>query len=118
MPLFYLVDSIMKRVGGSYVDLFGKHIDVVFQRTFNEVKCFPASINNLYILIHSLFQLNETDRARLDFLLSTWEERRLWPNAILSKMRNYIGTRIVIAPHRDPNVSQYSAIITTNNCNT
>ena len=39
--------------------------------------------------------MTETDKARLDFLLSTWEARKQLSEQILIEMRNTIGTRIV-----------------------
>jgi hypothetical protein len=38
LPLFYLMDSVMKNVGGLYLDLFAAHIAVVYQRVFAEVR--------------------------------------------------------------------------------
>ena len=37
LPIFYLLDSIMKNVGGPYPALFSRHIGAVFQRCFDEV---------------------------------------------------------------------------------
>ncbi len=37
MPLFYLVDSIVKNVGGPYISLFSAHIVAVFKLVFAEV---------------------------------------------------------------------------------
>ena len=47
-------------------------------------------------------QLSEKDRARLDFLLSTWEERKILPRDLLALMRAHIGTRIVALPPLTP----------------
>jgi pre-mRNA cleavage complex 2 protein Pcf11 len=38
VPLLYLVDCIMKTVGGAYVRFFSAHIVPVFQRVFDEVR--------------------------------------------------------------------------------
>lgn len=38
------------------------------------------------------------DQARLDFLLSSWEARRMLPPPVLTDMRRIIGRRIVTAP--------------------
>mmetsp|Transcript_22897 Transcript_22897/g.23123 ORF Transcript_22897/g.23123 Transcript_22897/m.23123 type:complete len:804 (+) Transcript_22897:150-2561(+) len=78
VPLFYLVDSVLKNVGGPYIPLFSSHIVEVFRRVFDE--------------------LNEQDQARLDYMLSTWEERRVLQRELLVSMRNHIGTRIVCIP--------------------
>jgi hypothetical protein len=42
-PLFYLMDSILKFVGGPYVGLFSTHIAEVFFRAFDEVGCCVSS---------------------------------------------------------------------------
>eukprot|EP01041_Mallomonas_annulata_P001448 gene1448-2788_t len=82
VPLFYLVDSILKNVGGPYVSLFSSHIVEVYRRVFDE--------------------LNEKDKARLDYMLSTWEQRRILPKDFLLAMRSHIGARIVCIPIPPP----------------
>lgn len=37
LPIFYLIDSIMKNVGGPYAALFSRHVAEVYYRTYNEV---------------------------------------------------------------------------------
>lgn len=37
LPIFYLMDSIMKHVGGPYAAFFGRHLLEIFSRTFVEV---------------------------------------------------------------------------------
>jgi hypothetical protein len=69
------VDSIVKNIGGVYIDLFAAHIVVAFQRIFTEV--------------------NDTDKARMDFLLSSWEQGSFFHRDLLRQMRSFIGRRIV-----------------------
>jgi hypothetical protein len=38
LPTFYLIDSIMKHVGGPYAALFSRHLGEVFARAYDEVK--------------------------------------------------------------------------------
>jgi hypothetical protein len=75
LPLFYLVDCIMRTVGSPYIQLFCQHIVDVFNRVFSE--------------------LHDLDKARLDYMLSTWEMRGVMPEELLGAMRHHIGTRIV-----------------------
>lgn len=75
VPLFYLLDSVVKNVGGPYIELFSSDIVVAFMRIFAEV--------------------NDTDKARMDFLLSTWEEGLFFHRDLLHQMRSFIGRRIV-----------------------
>jgi hypothetical protein len=92
--MFYLLDSVMKAAGALYAPLFASHVVVVFERTFAEVDIFKnpcVQIIMLYIL-----QLIDIDKARLDYLLSTWEERVMLPPPLLTDMRKIIGTRIVV----------------------
>lgn len=37
VPLFYLLDSIIKNVSGPYIALFATHIARLYQRIFKEV---------------------------------------------------------------------------------
>lgn len=67
LPLFYLIDSIMKHVGGPYPALFGKH----FAETYSLI----------------IRDLHSKDIDRLDFLLNTWEERKLLPLDLINKMK-------------------------------
>lgn len=54
-PIFYLIDSVMKNVGGPYAALFSRHIAEVFERAYGEVS-FPqdywwyVKLKNLLIL--------------------------------------------------------------------
>jgi hypothetical protein len=49
LPLFYLMDSIMKHVGGPYAALLARHIAEIFIRALNEVRSYPFN--------HSCFRL-------------------------------------------------------------
>ena len=73
LPIFYLMDSIMKNVGGSYPVLFSRHLGAVFERSFD--------------------QLSPKDKSKLDFLLGTWEERRMLPPDLLVYMRQLVETK-------------------------
>lgn len=82
LPIFYLMDSIMKNVGGPYAALFGRHLLEIFSRTFTEV---PTK-----------------DREKLDFLLGTWEERQVtclkdrkifMPENVLPSIREFVNTK-------------------------
>ncbi len=85
----------MKNVGGVYLSLFASHIVVAFKRVFSEVNQIACTTYKLLFNHNYLKQVNELDKARLDFLLSTWEEGALFNRDILFAMRSYIGTRIV-----------------------
>ena len=41
LPIFYLIDAVMKHVGGPYPALFSRHLAEVFKRAFDEVARFP-----------------------------------------------------------------------------
>jgi len=70
-PLFYLIDSIMKNVGGPYAAFFTKHFAEVYHLI---VKDLP-----------------EEDREKLKFLFGTWEERNFLPADLLAKMRQHLA---------------------------
>jgi hypothetical protein len=38
LPTFYLIDSVMKHVGGPFPMLFSRHMMAVFQRAYDEVR--------------------------------------------------------------------------------
>lgn len=76
LPLFYLIDSILRSVAGPYVHLFGSHLTVLFKTAVDG-------------------GMEEKDRARLDYLLSTWERRGMLRSDVLTSMRNIIGARRV-----------------------
>ena len=40
LPIFYLIDAVMKHVGGPYPALFSRHLAEVFKRAFDEVARF------------------------------------------------------------------------------
>ena len=51
LPIFYLLDSIMKHVGGPFPMLFSKHLAAVFQRTFDEVIVYKCQ---MFLAIHRI----------------------------------------------------------------
>jgi len=75
LPMFYLVDSIMKNVGGPFAALFGKHFYDIFGVTISGI--------------------HDTDRKKLDFLIGTWEERKILPADLLLLMRQTVHKPLV-----------------------
>lgn len=75
LPLFYLIDSIMKHVGGPYAALFGKLLG----------ESYPRALKDLH----------EKDRGRLDFLLGTWEERKILPLELLDTLKRHLRSQTV-----------------------
>lgn len=71
-PLFYLIDSILKRAGGPYNHLF--------QQRF--ISVFPVMIGNV----------SEEDRKKLDFLLGTWGERNFFAIDFLRNLKIQLAT--------------------------
>lgn len=71
LPVFYLIDSVMKHVGGPFAALFGKHL------------------SDQYVI--AVRNLHEKDRKHLDFLLGTWEERKLLPGDLIAKMKHLLS---------------------------
>jgi hypothetical protein len=71
LPMFYLIDSIMKHVGGPYASLFSKLLSEIY----------PVAFSNLH----------KKDCERVIFLLSTWEERKLLPNELILSMKENLG---------------------------
>jgi len=61
----------LRSVGGPYVDLFSQHLGGLFQHTFDVV--------------------DERDKSRLDFMLSTWERRGALRAGVLDAMRRSVG---------------------------
>jgi len=69
-PLYYVVDSILKKVGGPYPAFFQTALSEHFPRTVQDI--------------------NEEDRRKLDFLFVTWEERQILSLDLLAKMRQLL----------------------------
>lgn len=69
-PLYYVVDSILKKVGGPYPAYFQNALAEHFPKTVQEI--------------------NEEDRHKLDFLFGTWEERQILSLDLLAKMRQLL----------------------------
>ena len=76
LPILYLSDAIMKKVGGTYPEFFSKHLAAVIHRTINEVQ--------------------PQDRKRLGVLVKTWEERRLLPADVIAQMSNSVAQRLAL----------------------
>eukprot|EP01031_Cornospumella_fuschlensis_P032832 gene32832-39697_t len=86
-PLFYLIDAIMKHVGGAYPAMFTTAFHDIYQP--------------------SLVDLSQTEREKLDFLLGTWAERRLLPLDLIDTMRAFIATAPRTIPQHLPMDPQY-----------
>lgn len=82
LPFFYVIDSIMKHVGGPFAVLFGN----LFSENY----------------VTAVSDLCEKDRGRLSFLLDTWNERRFMSQELLMKMKtamNNSNSRMVNIPY-------------------
>ena len=96
LPIFYLIDSVMKHVGGPFPMLFSRHMMAVFQRAYDEVHLlhgrlpFSSRQNPPPFLCP---QMPQKEKDRLDFLLGTWEERQLLPGELLAGMRRMVVAR-------------------------
>lgn len=78
-PLFYLVDSIMKTVGGPYAALFEEYLSGIYSLVLRDIR-------------------SEEDIRKLDFLFNTWEERKLLSGNLLSKMKYQLKQQNVVSP--------------------
>lgn len=77
-PLFYLVDSLMKSVGGPYAAIFESHLTDVYTMTLKDIH-------------------NPQDIQKLDFLFNTWGERKFFSLNLLSKMRHTLNQPQVVS---------------------
>lgn len=50
LPSLYLMDSIMKNIGGEYVDLFSRNIVQLFCKSFEKLVCLYMCINWKYYM--------------------------------------------------------------------
>ena len=50
LPSLYLMDSIMKNIGGEYVDLFSRNIVQLFCKSFEKLVCLYMCINWEYYM--------------------------------------------------------------------
>ena len=82
LPVFYLIDSIMKNVGGPYAFLFSKHISDVYARAANEVSA--------------------REREKLKFLVTTWDERKFFPQEVIQKMQAHVPAPVQSQPVQQP----------------
>jgi hypothetical protein len=74
LPILYLMDSIMKNVGGPYAALFSKHLYDI----------------QSYIFLN----VNEVDRGKIIFLLGTWEERNLLSKDLLWSIKSRLTSQV------------------------
>lgn len=77
-PLFYLIDSLMKSVGGPYASIFENHLMDVYTMTLKDIH-------------------NPEDIKKLDFLFKTWGERNFFSGNLLSKMRYQLSQPQVVS---------------------
>ncbi len=82
LPLFYLMDSIMKNVGGPYAAYFSKNIVIAF--------------------IFAYDNCSANEKIRYQKLLTTWEERNTFIPDILIKLRTHINNSINFNPNPYP----------------
>ena len=115
LPIFYLLDSVMKHVGGPFAALFSRHLGAAVQRTFDEVRsivleegclshlltvciaCFCLFLYCFIVVIALASQLPVKDKDRLDFLLGTWEERQFFASESLNHIRRMVAVRKGVA---------------------
>lgn len=96
LPMFYVIDSIMKHVGGPFSVIFGK----LFAEGY----------------VKAVFDLHEKDRNRLAFLLNTWDERMFIASDLLNRMKQAMVPGTSPAPSvrhsvaSDPSNSQFLSI--------
>ncbi len=74
LPILYLIDSIMKNVGGPFAAFFSKQLAEVYTVAFSG--------------------LHEKDKGRLVFLLDTWRDRNLLPHDLLLKMKYQLSLSV------------------------
>lgn len=93
LPIFYLMDSIMKNVGGPYAALFEKNLSEIYSVIFTG--------------------LHEKDRKKLDFLLDTWRDRRFLQGDLPAKMKLQLYPASVsyqsVGGYSNQNASQQNA---------
>jgi hypothetical protein len=82
LPMFYLMDSIIKNVGGPYAAYFSKNIVIS------------------YIFAYDNCSTNE--KIRYQKLLTTWEERNTFIPDILIKLRTHLNNSINFNPNPYP----------------
>ncbi|RHY74042.1 hypothetical protein DYB34_004298 [Aphanomyces astaci] len=81
LPILYLMDSIIKNVGGPYAYLFSQTLAPVY--------------------VDSVRQVNATDLNRFNHVLKTWETARLLPPAVLMQMRAAADSALRVAQPSD-----------------
>ncbi|KAF0693351.1 Aste57867_15683 [Aphanomyces stellatus] len=81
LPILYLMDSIIKNVGGPYAYLFGQTLGPVY--------------------VDSVGKVNPTDLKRFNHVLKTWETARLFPSTTLIPMREAADAALRVAQPSD-----------------
>ena len=79
LPVLYLLDSIVKNIGGVYRDLFARHIVHTFTDTFNKV--------------------DEPTRQALVRLLKTWQQGAVFPLAHVQEMETFLSRQSPQPPY-------------------
>mmetsp|Transcript_29458 Transcript_29458/g.65335 ORF Transcript_29458/g.65335 Transcript_29458/m.65335 type:complete len:759 (+) Transcript_29458:162-2438(+) len=92
LPFFYLIDSIIKRVGGPFAALFGQGL----------AKAYVPALRGLDL---------GQDRAKIDKMFGTWEERAILPIALINEMRHFVRSVPPVVPmaQRQPHQMQQHA---------
>lgn len=70
LPMFYLIDSIMKKTGGPYYELFGK---ALFESYTSALPDVPVS-----------------DRPKFEKLFDTWVERKFFSVNLINILKSHI----------------------------
>ena len=76
LPILYLMDSIMKHVGGPFAAFFSKLLSEVYSVAFSS--------------------LHEKDKGKVGFLLDTWLERNLIPRDLIHKMKYQLNVSVSV----------------------
>jgi hypothetical protein len=76
-PIFYLLDSIMKTVGGPYPALLEKNFSEIYGKCLKDI--------------------TGEDNKKLQFLFTTWEERKFFNGGLLQKMKFQLTTPPVVS---------------------
>jgi len=74
IPLFYLVDSVLKLVHGVYAELFSSHIAEVFRRSFEEVN-FISYLDSTLLIYNDAFLRCESITVTFYLFFAAQSER-------------------------------------------
>lgn len=89
LPLIYLIDSILRNIAGPYVEVMNNEI---------------VAIMNIIFM-----QFDEKDKLRFDYVVSTWETRRIFTNDVLEKLRLNILVDRKVNVNRYPNTNSIAS---------